>query len=179
MKTRLAVYVCLLVAILALAIQGDTAQGKINDDSTMYVPIVMKQPNQTQPNAPSGALYVFFSTGTTNGNGGGRVGMNAICANSDSSSHFCSRNEIENAWFVSGVYFNTPISESGWMDAPYQFGTITTDTNGYFKPSSWASSADCFGWTYDNSGGNIVQGYKIYNGGTVNSSVCSENLKVA
>ena len=166
MKTKVSVYFLLLVVILALVIQGDTALGKTTDDSSVYAPVVFKQPYQTQTNSPSGALYVFFSAGTTNGNAGGRVGMNTICASSDPSSHFCSIYEIENAWTTTGVYFNTPYEQEGWLDTPANLGTRVINASGSIVVSDWTSGSGncCLGWTYDNSGFPISEGRRIING---------------
>ena len=151
MKTRVSVYFLLLVVILALVIQGDTALGKTTEDSDLYAPMVFKQPFQTQPNTPSGVLYVFFSTESTNGNAGGRVGMDTICSNTDPSSHFCSIHEIENAWINTGVYFNTPLAETGWLDNPTMLGTTIVNQDLHIVSSDWqytsSWSASCQGWT--------------------------------
>ena len=146
----------------------------INSTASLYLPMTVKSEGPSAA-TPSGTLYVFFSNATTDGNAGGRTGMNAICTETDPGSHFCSQHEIENAFTTNGVYFNVPFSAQGWLDYFDQLGTKAIHIDGSFSPSYWSGpSSSCYAWT-QNVGDT---GRMIFNGGATNSSDCSQILNV-
>ena len=102
---------------------------------TIYFPIVANNAQAVSAN-PRGSLFVFTTSQTTNGNPGGRPGMNIICSNQDLESHFCSLYEIREAIFTKGVYFNAPFQEA-WVDY-----LLVSNDRIYFS-----SDGDCHGWT--------------------------------
>ena len=91
---------------------------------------------------PSGVLYVFPSTATTNGYPGGRSVIGDICPTEDPDAHFCSQEEIENAWGTTGVYFNNPFPQS-WVD--------------YYTTWEAGVASNCGGWNLDSTTGKAIQ----------------------
>ncbi len=84
----------------------------------------------------TGQLIVFQTSGTYNGSGPsgyGRSGMHAACQAEDPASHFCTIQEIENAWKTRGVLFIT--SSQSWIDNAV-VGTINDDFTGDILISS-------------------------------------------
>lgn len=67
--------------------------------------------------SPRGTLQVFRTTATYNGlnaPGHGRYGMHEACRQEDPASHFCTIQEIENAWRTTGVSFLS--ASQMWID---------------------------------------------------------------
>jgi hypothetical protein len=95
---------------------------------------------------PSNVLYVFSSNLTTDGNGDGRPGMNAICIASDPASHFCNQAEIENAYSSTGVYIASPFTEA-WMDNVFYYTA--------YAEMRWDTDT-CSNWTNDIDGNGIT-----------------------
>ena len=82
-----------------------------------FLPIVTK--SDSSEAEPAGTLYVFSTSAKTDGSppdGGGRVGMNAMCSAEDPNAHFCTVQEVEFAMLRSGVYFNSSKTEESWID---------------------------------------------------------------
>jgi hypothetical protein len=131
------------VLVFLLGARAATAQwislpkaSEIANSISSFLPIMFK--NYSAPSAnPHGALYVFSSTQTTDGDADGRPGMNTICSNEDSLAHFCTVSEVENAFESNGVYFATLFHKS-WVDTPLE----GTDWNG----------SNCFAWTTSSGG---------------------------
>lgn len=138
-----------LVVFLFIVAASDTYPHWISQSDILYVdmPMVLNAlPTTTQEFSPSGVLIVFSSTTTTNANGGGRSGMNAICTAEDPDAHFCSLYEIENAYVSTGVYFRNPFNKA-WVDNPTRLGTrISTPDAPY--GSNWIEN-NCGGWVSD------------------------------
>jgi hypothetical protein len=64
---------------------------------------------------------------------GGRGAMNDICPTEDPQAHFCRREEIENAWVITGVYFSPTITET-WVE--------------YYTEGDWSQSGNtCGAWS--------------------------------
>jgi hypothetical protein len=152
--------ITLVLLILAnFGIGAANFQSKVQALTGSFLPLITRQGLPNLNASPTGALYVFFSNGTTTGDAGGRAGMNTICSNTDINSHFCSFDEITNALASQGVYFNTPLSESGWLDVGYS----SQNTCG-----SWKSSGGTYGGGI-NGGGDF----------SPNGPLCSETNKVS
>lgn len=81
-------------------------------------------------------LIIFVTSTTYNGAGPagyGRSGMHAACQAEDPASHFCTIQEIENAWKTRGVLFSS--STQSWIDNAV-VGTINDDFTGDISLSS-------------------------------------------
>jgi len=162
-KKHIVILAVLAVVIFILGAHAATANPlsvQIGSITISFLPLVI---TSQAADAPSGVLYVFSSTATTNGNPGGRLAMNDICPSQDPDSHFCRREEIENAWITTGVYFDTSMQDS-WVEA--------------FYSSDWSEGANnCDAWTYETSGDN---GHAIVNGAhSLTSRTCDTILAVA
>jgi hypothetical protein len=137
-----------LVALLFMSLLGAglaTAGVLKNISGSLsgFLPIVMSRSPAAVTS--SEALIVFSSQATTNGDAGGRTGMNDICENEDPSSHFCSMEEIELAWLERGVRFET--FTGAWLDS-HQAGTlIKSYATGQDTVSHWGRNYNCGGWT--------------------------------
>ena len=103
----------------------------------------------------SGVLQVFSTNSSYNGAGPAgyaRSGMDAACRAQDSESHFCTLQEIENAWKTGGVNFI--LTGQSWVDNAVT-GTIDPGYTGDFQVvSDWyGGNADgdhpynCNAWT--------------------------------
>jgi len=107
MNKKYSFTIVLIVVFIVLGVYE--ARANINPTDiklTAALPMILKNwqdQNNQQTAAPSGSLYVFFSAGSTTGNAGGRTGMNTFCSNTDPASHFCSREELENAVQTTGA----------------------------------------------------------------------------
>lgn len=80
--------------------------------------------------SPRGVLHVFNSNVTVNGGGPvgyGRSGMNAACRAEDPASHFCTIQEVENAWKTTGIDF--VLTGQSWIDNAI-VATVNSDYNG-------------------------------------------------
>jgi hypothetical protein len=131
--------------------------------SIVYLPFISND-FQTTQDVTRNTLYVFSTTATTNGNGGGRSGMGAVCIAEDPESHFCTRDEITNALLTTGVVFENPFPES-WLDQ-------VTQTVGH----SWADSENCFGWSAtDSASGWVI----LSNAQNTGGPVCTSTRPVA
>lgn len=133
-KIYIFIFSILAVVIFILGAQAATANPvsvQIGTTTISFLPLVI---TSQAADAPSGVLYVFSSTATTSGNAGGRGAMNDICPSEDPDSHFCRREEIENAWITKGVYFNPSMTNS-WLE--------------YFPGTDWAMGDNCDAWSSD------------------------------
>ena len=111
----------LAIGIFALGAQLATAQPveiTVGNTTISFLPLII---SSRAAEAPSGVLYVFSSTTLTDGNPGGRDAMQNICFSEDPDSHFCSVDEISNAWVETGVHFTYPFTDT-WVDNPYLEG---------------------------------------------------------
>jgi hypothetical protein len=138
--------------------------------------------------SPRGTLTVFTSSSTTNGAAAdGRAGMGALCRVNDPDAHFCTLEEINNAFGSTGVVFVTPFPMA-WVDMirhrniARPNGADTYSTGNYY----WRgveSSADpfyiqnCNGWTNANgaSYGTII----MLNAENYTQVTCNQPLPVA
>ena len=126
----------IVVTIFILVIADIVNAGQI------FLPLITKKASSQSP-SPTGTLFIFSSTATTDGDAG-RPGMHAICSSEDPQAHFCDLLEIDNAKTKEGVYFAQPLVES-WID----YG--------------WYSDTDnCNGWT--TNAASPFMGDIIYNG---------------
>jgi hypothetical protein len=102
-----------------------------------------------------GPLMVFQTAATYNGAGPaayGRSAMHAACRQEDPASHFCTLQEVENAWKTGGV--DILLTGQAWIDNAV-VGTIDSGYTGDFTTvSDWfGGSADgdhpynCNAWT--------------------------------
>ena len=139
----------ILLLIFTVAIDGSSylLPSLAAGPSYINLPIVIRQ-DTTLIDAPAGALAVFSSTATTNGNAGGRTEMNAICSAVDPEAHFCTLMEIENAFLYNGVFFVAPYSEA-WVDRHYQLGSIIANTSDVRVTASDWMNQNCQGWATD------------------------------
>jgi hypothetical protein len=117
-----------------------------NGSNSVFLPLVMKFLAQL-PGGDSGVLYVFHTTAQTDGDAGGRVGMNDLCIAEYSDSHFCSIMEIENAMATSGVRFST--TTTSWIDSA-KLGSLNLSYSGDPLESNWTMYS-CTGWTGNSS----------------------------
>jgi hypothetical protein len=126
----------LAIGIFALGVHLATAgpvEVQIGDTTVSFLPLVM---TSKAADAPSGVLYVFWSTDTTDGYAGGRSAIGQICPSQDPDSHFCSLQEIENAIGTSGVYFENPFSDA-WLDNFSTWQSETENCNGWINNTSF------------------------------------------
>jgi len=124
---------------------------------------------------PSGVLYVFNSTATTDGNAGGRSSIMHVCSSADPGAHFCSLHEIESAWVTTGIYFSDPFNKS-WVDFPTSLGTLR-QSDVFPVASVWSmGSENCLAWTE----GTIGEGKTIAESARyVGNTACNVPLPVA
>jgi len=127
MNTRLVKLMLLILVTILIFVIADSGIAE-----TIFLPLVLEGAESVAP-SPTGALYVFSTAATTNGNPGGREGMNAMCSAEDVQAHFCTIQEVENAFANTGVYFAKPFSSS-WVDDPLSSGWSVSNVN-------------CIGWT--------------------------------
>ena len=125
-----------------------------------FLPIVMSS-DSAEVEGPVGALIVFSTKAKTNGDGGGRVGMNAMCAAEDPNAHFCTSTEVKNAADSTGVYFKSSTSEDSLIDDVGQ-----ENLNG----------DNCLGWSNNSSslGGKIL----VRNAKWIQSINCGVTLPI-
>jgi len=148
--------VALVGVFILMAIVGSTVIGLFtgraaglaepvqNSSNSVFLPLVMKFLAQL-PGGDSGVLYVFHTTAETDGDAGGRVGMNDLCIAEYSESHFCSIMEIENAMATSGVRFST--TTTSWIDNA-KLGSLYMSYSGDPNDSRWTMYS-CSGWTWN------------------------------
>lgn len=135
--------------------------------------------------SPRGALHVFATSATFNGagpTGYGRSAMHEACRAEGPASHFCTIQEIENAWKTTGVDIVT--YAQAWVDNAV-VGTINPDYGGDTQVASdwYGGSAigdypyDCNAWTVS---GNANRGL-ILNNGAISPAVeaCDDTHPVA
>ena len=127
-----------------------------------FLPIIFNSNEVAGVEGPTGALIVFSTTAKTSGAGGGRVGMNAKCAEEDPNAHFCTSTEVQNAASSTGVYFESSPSEDSLIDDIGQ-GNLNGD--------------NCLGWTTNSSslGGKIL----ARNAKWIQSINCEVTLPIA
>jgi len=150
-KKTIFIYAMLAIIIFFLGAQAATAYPvtiRIGDTEIIFLPLILKS---KAADAPSGVLYVFSSTTTSDGNAGGRSLMGDICPTEDPDSHFCSLHEIENAWTTTGVYFNSAFQTS-WVDVPVKLGSIHVLDSGQYSGSVWhGQDENCGSWNSSDS----------------------------
>lgn len=111
-------------------------------------------------------LRVFQTVATYNGSGPagyGRAGMHAGCRLEDPSSHFCTIQEIENAWKEGGLSFEA--TSQAWVDN----GIVGTVNTGYGGDTAAAS---------DWYGGNAAGDFPYNCNGWINSTGAGRGLIV-
>ena len=160
----------------AYAAKAEPVSIRIGSTEISFLPLVI---TSKAAEAPPGVLYVFSSTATTDGSAGGRNTIGDLCPTEDPGSHFCSLQEIENAWAISGVHFSDPFPQS-WVDNPTLLGTFYPDSNGDPRTSMWTSIGEygnCASWTNDIVGakGIIIMGSAV----SVFSVTCDTVLPIA
>ena len=172
----LSVLVIVIFTLGAYAAKAEPVSIRIGSTSISFLPLIIKS---MAAEAPPGVLYVFSSTAATDGSAGGRNTIGDICPNENPDAHFCSLQEIENAWATTGVYFSDPFSQS-WLDNPPLLGTRYPDSNGDPKTSIWSSTGDygnCGSWSFDIAGmkGTVIMDSAL----SVFSATCDSTLPVA
>ena len=164
-KKHIFIFAVLAIVIFALGTQLATAKPmklEIGNTEISLFPLIL---TTKAADAPSGVLYIFSSSITTDGGIGSRSEMNDICPSEIPDSHFCRLEEIENAWVTTGVYFENYLPES-WVE--------------YFSDSvgNWSQANDnCEAWTRDTgdySGMAILAGAQLYA-----RRDCSQSLSIA
>jgi len=181
-RKNIIIFAALAVIIFFLGAQAATANPvsiRIGDTEIIFLPLILRS---KAADAPSGVLYVFPSTTTTDGDAGGRSLMGDICPTEDPNAHFCSVHEIENAWSTTGVYFHSSFQQS-WVDYPTNLGTKVIKSDYNNADSSWASDSpnykrgNCWGWTNnaDDKYGVAIRDYAV----TLESLSCDEALPLA
>lgn len=143
-------------------------------------------PRQVTQSPARGTLQVFGTSTSYNGNpatGYGRRGMHEACRLEDPESHFCSIQEVENAFRTTGVTFLT--HGAMWVDNVILGSLSDTYDGDWFAASDWygggSSSSDyplnCGGWTQSTS---AAYGFAI-NTGAISPSiaVCDSTHPIA
>jgi len=131
-------FISMFLVTMTVTAHSETVTSLMN----LFLPVILKNYQLAPPTSPAGVLYIFSTTATTSGAGGGRSGMNAKCRNADNSAHFCTIHEIENAMKTTGAFFNDPFQKA-WVD------NIS---------NSWTYLGNCGGWQ---SPGNDATGFSI------------------
>jgi hypothetical protein len=169
MNRKVFTLIMFAVLVFLLGARAATAQwislpkaSELGNSISSFFPIIFKNYSATSAN-PHGVLYVFSSTSTTDGDAGGRPGMNTICSNEDSLAHFCTVSEVENAFKSNGVYFATPIHKS-WVDTPLAMSSWSDD---YENCSAWTSASSAFGKAINHMASHVVD------------EQCNQNIRVA
>ncbi len=185
---RLKILTALLIAVLIFLLGvGSATAGLIKFPAlnfSGFLPAISKNSN-LETTISSGALIVFSSTATRDGNAGGRAGMNDVCVSQDTSSHFCSLPEIETAMMYRGVRFQSPFLKA-WVDNPTLGTVIRHQATGTATNSVWEHNI-CDGWTSNNG---TIEGVWIndqakgvsietFGGTPFYSAVCSQINHVA
>jgi hypothetical protein len=171
MKQQMLVIFAVVVSVFAVLLIADVVLA-----GDIFLPLITKGETNTTV-GPSGALYVFTSSGTTTGNAGGRPGMNAICSATDPASHFCTLQEIDNAFRDTGVFFASAFSQA-WLD----------NNGSHMRGTPWGNSytdyemiiewgAGCNTWT-DNQSTSLGRAITSTGAGTTNAW-CSTSSPVA
>jgi len=136
-KKQILIFAVLAIVIFALGAQLATAQPvelRIGNTEISFLPLIV---TTKAADAPPGVLYVFSLPLSTQGDVGGRPAIMDLCPTEDPESHFCSLEEIENAWAATGVFFSSSL-ENAWVDT--------------FSATYWVSDTDnCNGWTSSDS----------------------------
>ena len=157
------IFVVVLFAVLmfALGVRA-AAAGWVSlpqaEELLSFFPIVFKQ-GSIAADYPSGVLYIFPSTATTDGTAT-RPGMQAICFNEDPDAHFCNKSEVANS-MRDGSYFKNPFVRSWVESAP---------------DGEWVMGC-CNGWTEIEIGNTAF--VIIDNAQRITTALCSEELPVA
>jgi hypothetical protein len=153
MTKRSVAFVCVLVvmAMIGSSVIGAVSTWATSDAAngtySVFLPLVMKFLAQL-PGGGSGTLYVLQTAARTDGDAGGRGGMNDLCIAEDSESHFCSLMEIENAMATSGVRFST-MTTTSWIDNA-KLGSLNMSYRGDPNDTNWAMYS-CSGWAGNSS----------------------------
>ena len=153
MNRKVFTLIMFAVLVFLLGARAATAQwislpkaSEIVNSVSSFFPVIFKNYSAASP-IPRGVLFVFSSTATTDGDAGGRSGIQQICPNEDLYAHFCSVYEIENEWVTNGILFSDPIPQS-WVDYPESLGILGASS----ASISWGSSANCEGWSSSTDG---------------------------
>lgn len=153
MKQKLLLVFAVVVLVFAVLLIADQVMA-----GSIFLPLIQK--GSANPDEGSiGPVYVFSSSGKTTGMAGGRSGMNAICATSDPTSHFCTEEEFTFASRDEGIAFSSGFSKA-WLD-------YTNSLNNDQK--------NCGGWD-----GDTVSGLAISNNAvSIDLTPCTTLLPVA
>ena len=120
----------------------DTGQSEVDGSSGIDAVSAVSSSN--------GVLQVFTTSATFNGSGPagyGRTGMHAACQAEDPDSHFCTIQEIENAWKTGGV--NMMQVSQAWVDNAI-VGTIDSGYGGNVSAASdWYGGNDSTDYPYN------------------------------
>jgi hypothetical protein len=172
----LGVAVLIFVAGAALAQEGyDPEKDVDNNGQIDVIDIQEVAESWDTAGSPRGVLHVFATSAQFNGAGPagyGRSGMHDACRAEDPSSHFCTIQEIENAWKTTGVDFVA--SGLSWVDNAI-VGTVNSDYAGDTQVSSdwYGGNAagdypyNCNAWTINTNTGRGL----ILNNGAISPAV--------
>jgi hypothetical protein len=174
--TALALAAAIFLAGAALAQDGYDPEKDIDNNGQIDVVDIQEVAESwNTAGSPRGVLHVFQTTATVNGSGPsgyGRSGMHAGCRAEDPASHFCTIQEIENAWKTTGVDF--VLTSQSWVDNAI-VGTVNPDYGGdTIVASDWYGGNangdypyNCNGWTINLSTGRGL----IINSGAISPAV--------
>jgi len=169
MSRKIFTLIMFAVLVFLLGARAATAQwisptkaSEIVNSVSSFFPVIFKNYSATSAN-PHGSLYVFSSNSSTDGDAGGRPGMNTFCSNEDSLAHFCTVSEVENAFKSHGVYFATPIHKS-WVDTPL---AMSSWNDPYENCNAWTSNSDPFGKAINHMASHVID------------EPCNQNIHVA
>ena len=161
----LGIAVLIFVAGVAVAQEGYDPEKDIDNNGQIDVVDIQEVAESWDTaGSPRGVLHVFQTTATYNGSGPagyGRSGMHAGCRLEDPASHFCTIQEIENAWKTTGVAFVA--TSQSWVDNAI-VGTVNSD---YAGDTSMAS---------DWYGGNANGDFPYNCNGWINSTNAGRGL---
>jgi len=169
MNRKVFTLIMFAVLVFLLGARAATAQwislpkaSEIVNSVSSFLPVIFKNYDAASAN-PHGALYVFSSTSTTDGDADGRPGMNTICSNEESLAHFCTVDEVESAFKSNGVYFATLFHKS-WVDAPL---ATSSWNDAYENCNGWTSNSDPSGKAINHMASHVIE------------EPCNQNIQVA
>ena len=158
----------MFIFLLGAGLAAAAAINKASANLSGFLPLILNKPADLVPVTSTGVLIVFSTSATTDGNAGGRTGMNDMCVSEDPASHLCSWEEITNTWTNTGVSFQSPFVRA-WVDRA---------TNYYY--------GDCLGWTSNSAAPSEENGSWIDNnaqniriGESYSGPFCNEVYHVA
>lgn len=166
---------------------ANTVDVNVVNDATNPVPVTV-QPDGLTVNVSTVYRFVGLTTESTNGDGGGYIGMNAKCQDRWPASRMCTYEEL----FLTGL--GTPLDSSAWINASliyflrefdpedgfdWRYTRVTypgqIDVTLSTSPDTFVG-APCYGWT-----NSLVSryGWIVSAEGDLDYSFCSNTMPVA